>query len=128
VVDAIVKAGLQAGVPGALGDIRLPAEQGDGGGTDLAQGQALATVILGAVLAVAMVGLCHVSMVMAMGLGGGIQMAQGNLRRHTACHHQHQGGKQSGQQGPVIEAQILFHGTIINLGATPRSKRKLKDA
>jgi hypothetical protein len=97
VVDAIVQAGLQAGVPGAIGDIRLPAEQGDGGGTDLAQGQALATVILGAVLVVVMVGLCHVSMVMAMGLGGAIPMTDRNLRRQTACHHQHQDGEQAGQ-------------------------------
>lgn len=66
-----MKAGLQAGVPGAIGDIRLATEQSHGGGTDLAQGQALAGVILGAVLAVTVVmaGLGHVGMVMAVGLG-----------------------------------------------------------
>jgi hypothetical protein len=44
-----------------------------------------------------MIWLCHLCMVMAVGLGGGIPMTDRNLRRQTACHHQHQDGEQAGQ-------------------------------
>jgi hypothetical protein len=92
-----VQVALQTGAPRAIGNLRLAAEQGYGGGTDLAEGQTLAGVILGAVLTVAMIWLCHLCMVMAVGLGGGIPMTDRNLRRQTACHHQHQDGEQAGQ-------------------------------